>query len=125
MVRDILVSETLVEEIMKKSAASAGNMKSECIDLVSPGLRTNTITKFFGAIKKVGDAVEACGNVTVAANDDGANAKSPRKTVFTDLEYSPQSFEKKKKKTMEEENKEKAAVELHGMGKVVNNTGYI
>ena len=103
MVRDILVSETLVEEIMK-SAAPAGNMKSasdDCIDLCSP----------------VGDMREG-----TAANGDGAT-KSPRKTVFTDLEYSPQSWEKKK--TMEEENKKKAAIELNGMGKVVNDTGYI
>ena len=102
MVRDILVSETLVEEIMK-SAAPVRNMKSasdDCFDLCS----------------QVGDMKGT------ADNGDGAT-KSPRKTV-TDLEYSPQSFEKKKKKkTMEEENK--AAIELNGMGKVVNDTGYI
>ena len=109
MVRDIVVSETLVEEIMK-SADPVCNMKSasdDCIDLCSP----------------VGDMREG---VAVAANDDGATmttAKSPRKTVFTDLEYSPQSWEKKK--TMEEENKKKVAIEFHGMGKVVNDTGYI
>lgn len=104
MVRDIVVSDDLVEEIMK-SADPVCNMKSasdDCIDLCSP----------------VGDMREG---VAVAANDDGAtmNYKSPRKTVFTDLEYSPQSWEKKKK--MEEEHKKKAAVE----GKVVNDTGYI